>query len=322
MSKSLGNVIAPQEVLKRYGADILRLWAAGCDYAEDVRLSPEILEQVAEQYRKIRNTLRFLLGNLADFDPARDPVPADRMELVDRWAVRRAGAVVAEATAAYDAYEFHKAVRAVSQFCTVDLSNFYLDILKDRLYTWPTGAPARRSAQTALWQCGEGLVRVLAPLLPFTAEEVWEAMGRGREGSSVHLAEWPSAASPADGPDPAWPRFFQLRDLVLKALEQQRGAGVIGDSSEACVRVTVHDPAWGSAVAPLRAALAELLAVSMAEVQDGPGEGPVSVEVRHAPGRKCERCWRYTLDVGQAAAQPGVCARCGEALMSNPQGSR
>ena len=331
MSKSLGNVIAPQDVLTTHGADILRLWVAGCDYTEDIRLSPVILEQSAELYRKLRNTIRYLLGNLSDFDPASQTVPLGRLTSVDRWAVSRAARLIREATAAYEAYEFHKVVRLLAQFCTVDLSNFYLDALKDRLYTYATNDPARRSAQTALAACAEALVTLLAPIAPFTADEAWETYGRWRQAPldrpgltgqvpSVHLADWPAWG---DRHDPAleqsWERFFEVRDVVLKALEQQRVAGLIGDPGEAAVILAIHDAATWEAVQPLEPMLAELLLVSAAQLAYGTGEGIARAEVRRAPGAKCPRCWRYTQDGGRSAEHPALCARCVEVLAVNEQ---
>ena len=323
MSKSLGNVISPQDVLKTYGADVLRLWVASCDYAEDVRLSPSILDQMAELYRKIRNTLRYLLGNLADFDPARDSVPTERLLPVDRWVVGRSAEVLAQATAAYESYEFHKVVRLVSHFCTVDLSNFYLDVVKDRLYTLAPAAAARRSAQTGLYASFQTLVTVIAPLLPFTADEAWEALGKGPV-PNVHLAEWPNIPERPDaGFQAQWDRFFEVRDVVLKALEEQRIAGVIGDPGEAAVTVTTYEDAAWQALQPLAPSLAELLLVSVVALERGRGSRPIhrtgapgaTAQVRRADGKKCARCWRYTLDVGCSGRQPELCARCVEVLM-------
>ncbi|MBI4226910.1 MAG: isoleucine--tRNA ligase [Candidatus Omnitrophica bacterium] len=324
MSKSLGNVIAPQDVLATHGADILRLWVAGCDYADDVRLSPQIVEQVAELYRKIRNTMRFVIGNLADFDPAADRVAPDRLTMVDRWAMARVAGLVEEVTAAYDAYEFHRVVRAVGEFCTVDLSNFYLDLLKDRLYTLPPADPRRRSAQTALWEIYEALVILSAPVMPFTADEAWEALAPRHPTPSVHLAEWPSLPVPGTGVCPvpeiaAMTAFFEVRDIALKALEAQRIAGVIGDPREAAVTITVSSPAQWTALEPLVPGLAELLLTSAAEVVRGTGAGPAQVAVRRAPGTKCARCWRHTVDVGRSAEYPDLCARCVEALTAKEQ---
>ncbi|MBI4314039.1 MAG: class I tRNA ligase family protein, partial [Candidatus Omnitrophica bacterium] len=315
MSKSLGNVIAPQDVMKTQGADILRLWVASCDYAEDVRLSPQILEQVAELYRKIRNTLRYLLGNLADFQPAQDRVEIGQLLPVDRWAVSRCAKVVEEATAAYEAYEFHKVVRVLSQFCTVDLSNFYLDSLKDRLYTFPPKDSARLSAQTALAFVLEALVKVAAPVLIFTADEAWESYGRFSETGNVHSSRWPKWEFLYDAAlEEQWSSFFQVRDIVLKALEEQRNAGVIGDPAEAHVKVTVHvRQVWGR-ISPLIPWMAELLMVSSAQWVQAPGEGIATVFAGHAPGQKCQRCWRYTQDAGRSKEHQGLCARCLGAL--------
>jgi len=312
--------MAPQDVLKTHGADILRLWVASCEYGEDVRLSPQILEQTAELYRKIRNTMRYLLGSLSDFHPERDRVPTASLLPVDRWAVARAAGVMAEAAAAYDRYEFHRVTRAVAQWCIVDLSNFYLDVLKDRLYTLPPGSPLRRSAQTGLYATLDALVTLLAPILPFTTEEVWAAWGRTAERPSVHLADWPStAAAPldaaADGP---WPAFFShVRPAVLKALEATRATGAIGDPSEGDLHVVIHDADVWAALQPLVPTLGELLQVSAIAVTHGPGDGVVTAQVSRAPGRKCRRCWRYTHDVGRSREHPDLCVRCIDTLAVN-----
>jgi len=325
MSKSLGNVIAPQEVLKTHGADILRLWVASCDYAEDVRLSPTILEQAAESYRKIRNTIRYLLGNLADFDSAQHRVPWEAMTPVDQWAIWRTAEVVREATIAYDQSEFHKVVRLLSQFCTVDLSNFYLDVLKDRLYTLSVNDPRRRSAQTALYAAYEALVTLAAPILPFTTDEAWELCGRTTDCPSVHLAGWApirarsqeALGQVAPAFAESWSRFFEVRPIVLKALEEQRAAGVIGGPAEALVVLTVHEASVWQRLQPLMSSMAELLVVSAVEGRQAAGEGMAHAEVRRAPGQKCARCWRYTSDVGRSAGHPDLCARCAEVLAVN-----
>jgi len=334
MSKSLGNVIAPQAVCQRYGADILRLWAASCDYREDVRLSNEILGQVAESYRKLRNTFRYLLANLYDFQPARDRVPVAQLLELDRWALHRTGELLAAVTEAYEACQFHEVVHAVYHYCVLDLSAFYLDALKDRLYTEaPTQRP-RRSAQTVLYAILVSLVKALAPILALTADEVWHLMrntGWVTE-PSVHLALWPQ---PLDVPfeDAAkqrWTTFLSMRDVVMRALEAQRSRGVIGSPLDAQVRLSVATPALAQLCETHRQTLAEAFVVSDVTVQvDGPGSASASevpglsaVSVERAPGQKCQRCWKYLTSVGSSAAHPQLCARCTQVVTAHAAARR
>jgi isoleucyl-tRNA synthetase len=318
MAKSLGNVVAPQEVMQRYGADILRLWVASCDYREDVRLSEAILAQVAESYRKIRNTFRYLLANLYDFNPRTDRVDPARATELDRWALHRAWEVWDQATQAYEAFQFHELVRVIYQYCVVDLSAFYLDALKDRLYTEPPALARRRCAQTALYDILNALVRTLAPVLVVTTDEVWQAMrGAGWvEEPSVHLAEWAVGLErrlDADG-QRRWAAFLSMREPVMKALEESRGQGVIGSPLEARVTLAVRDPALQRECEAHRETLAEAFVVSGVAIQrdSAPsGEGaPVQVTVERAPGKKCQRCWKYLASVGSQAAHPELCERC------------
>ncbi len=320
MSKSLGNVVAPQEVMQRYGADILRLWVASVDYREDVRISEAILGQVAESYRKMRNTFRYLLANLYDFNPQKDRRPAAEFTEVDRWVSDRTRILCETVTQAYDAHQFHDAVRAIYQFCVLDLSSFYLDVLKDRLYTEAAGSSRRRCAQTMLYDILIVLAKLLAPVLAVTSDEVWQLMREAGwvQESSVHLAEWPAA--PAEGLDAAgrsrWARFLSMRDVVMKALEAQRASGLIGSPLEAKVTLDISDRALQQACEASREALAEAFVVSAVEVVAGevgaaagvPGLSGVRVE--RAPGSKCQRCWRYLTSVGSQAAHPQLCERC------------
>ena len=333
MAKSLGNVVAPQEVMERYGADILRLWVASCDYREDVRLSEPILAQVAESYRKIRNTFRYLLANLYDFNPRTDRVdPAQATEL-DRWALHRAWEVWEAATTAYEASQFHELVRGVYQYCVVDLSAFYLDTLKDRLYTEPPALAKRRCAQTVLYDILNALVRALAPVLVVTTDEVWQLMrGAGWvQEPSVHLAQWDAGLQrrlDADG-QRRWTAFLSMRELVMKALEAQRGRGVIGSPLEARVTLAVRDPALQRWCEAHRETLAEAFVVSGVDVRCDPStrpaekrgslgvgeESPVRVTVERAPGKKCQRCWKHLASVGSQAAHPELCERCARVVM-------
>ncbi|MEK7766464.1 MAG: class I tRNA ligase family protein, partial [bacterium] len=307
MSKSRGNVISPQEIIKQYGADILRLWVAAEDYREDIRLSETTLRQMAEGYRRVRNTLRFLLGNMSDLPKAAAPM-RESMQEIDLWAMHRLQKVIGEVGAAYEAYEFHKAWRAIHQFCAVDLSAFYFDVLKDRLYTFRPDDPARRAAQATLDAIFSALVRLLAPIIPFTAEEAWGyrpgVTGRDAPSPSPLLAEFPLS-------DPAWTdqalgerwdRILEIRGQVWQAVEQARREQGLGGSLEARVTLRGAVPAadWPA-----------LLIVSEVEIAGG-APGPVTVE--KARGRKCVRCWRWTEDVGRAAEHPELCARCAEVV--------
>ena len=332
MSKSLGNVIAPQEVIQRYGADILRLWVASSDYRDDVRISEEILAQTAESYRKLRNTFRYLLANLYDFQPARDRVAPDQAGELDRWAWDRAGRLLAQLTEAYERYEFHEVVRAAYHYCVVDLSAFYLDALKDRLYTEGMDGAARRCAQTVLYVILNLLVRTLAPILVATTEEVWQLMREAGwvEEASVHVARWPEPpqyALDADGHE-RWALFAALRERVMKALEEQRSRGVIGSPLEAQVRLTVGTETLRALCEAHRQTLAEAFVVSDVDVRlDGKGTaadaavpGLVQIVIERAPGGKCQRCWKHLPSVGAAAEHPQLCARCAQVVQA-PRGS-
>jgi isoleucyl-tRNA synthetase len=323
MSKSLGNVIAPQDVMRRYGADILRLWVASCDYREDVRISEEILSQTAETYRKIRNTFRYLLSNLADFNPQRDSIRqvASFPEL-DRWASSRARELWEDVLASYEAYQFHEVLRTIYQYCVLDLSGFYLDALKDRLYTEAPASTKRRCAQTTLSVILHLLVKALAPVLVVTTEEVWQTMREAGWVSepSVHLAAWPQAPDSAldDAGRQRWAAFRAIRDVVMKALEAERIKRVIGSPLEAQVTLVVSDQVLRQLCEAHRDTLAEAFVVSRVTVQtNGTAAagsrsvpGLVEVKVERADGGKCERCWKYLTSVGAQAEHPHLCERC------------
>jgi isoleucyl-tRNA synthetase len=327
MSKSIGNVISPQEVLKEHGADVLRLWVATVDFLEDMRLSKEILARNAEAYRKIRNTCRFILGNLTDFDPARDAVPLAQLPDIDRWALHQMNAMRARVVEAYENYQFHIATQSVHRFCAVTLSSLYLDILKDRLYTSAPASAERRAAQTAMRIVIESVTRLMAPVLPFTAEEVWQCLLGRKDGdpivASVHAEEFP-AALPLDEERDMVSRFdrlFEVREEVLKALEIVRNLGTIGNGLEAAV-ILQAPPDLAGLLDQHAALLPTLFIVSRVERGDV-GE-PILVSerfpglrigVRPAPGRKCERCWNVKEDVGADPRLPGVCGRCARAIV-------
>jgi isoleucyl-tRNA synthetase len=331
MSKSLGNSIEPQEIVKQHGADVLRLWVALVDYKEEQRLGKEVLARVVEAYRKLRNTLRYLLQNLGDFNPATDAVAVDQLQEVDRYILSRYAEVAKKILANYDAFDYTPIVQAVTQFAIVDLSAFYLDVSKDRLYTFGAASGARRSVQTAMYIMVDGLVRLLAPILTMTMDEVWRALPNRHE-DSVHLADFPAPADLDRLIDPAlaerWASLIEVRNVVNQALETQRKAKVIGPPLEA--RVTLQTS--GALLDLLRAYEADLpmlfitsqasLAAPTGEtaaagVASGiVGDVPVTVSVARADGVKCQRCWRYVPEVSAEPAFEGICSRCVDALAS------
>jgi len=316
MHKSLGNSIEPDEVIKRHGAEILRLWSASVNFNEDVRISSTIETRLVEAYRKLRNTFRYLLGNLSDFDASSDAVPAAELPEIDQWILLRAEGLVERCRAWYEGFEFHKVYHSVYAFATVDLSAVYFDVLKDRLYTSAARSRARRAAQTALYRLLDALVRLTAPVMSFTAEEVWTHMNR--EGS-VHTAYFPEPAELSAGiPDAAraraanWDRLMEVRDAVLKSLETARNEKLIGAPLEACVRLSANGDLHPLLEEYARE-LPSLFIVSQVELARAE-EGALGVDVRRAGGVKCERCWKYTSDVGSNAHFPTICAPCGAAV--------
>jgi isoleucyl-tRNA synthetase len=314
MHKSTGNAVSPDEVINQSGADILRLWSASAEFTEDVRSSPEILERVADGYRKIRNTARFALGNLNGFDPTRDNIAEDEILEIDRWALAELDAVITRVRAAYEAYEFHTVYHTLYDFSTVTLSARYFDILKDRLYTFAPRNPARRSAQTALYRIADALARLLAPILVFTTDEVWENLpGNGARPASVHLTEFPRAQDEQDQELSArWTQLFEVRDEVLRVLEAARVAKTIGSSLEAAVNITASGKAY-DLLERYAEELRYIFIVSEVELLRAEA-GNVIVKVRRADGQKCERCWNYSTRVGESSRYPTACERCVEAL--------
>jgi isoleucyl-tRNA synthetase len=310
MSKSVGNTIAPEEIIKRYGADVLRLWVAASDYRDDVSLSEQILTGLAEGYRKIRNTVRYALGALDGFDPAKDAVPVDELLPLDRWALTKLVAFAEKMKAAYEEYEFHVAYHATIQLCAVDLSATYFDIIKDRLYTWKRDGKPRRSAQTVLWMIAQDVIRLLAPVLSFTASEAWSYLP-GRPKESVFLAGLPAREPPRDAAalEARYGQLFDVRAVVQGKLEEARRAKLIGSGLEAMVTLRAD----GETLKLLREArdeLPTLFIVSKVVLE----EGRLGAEVARAPGQKCERCWIYAEDVGRDPRHPTVCGKCADAL--------
>ncbi len=314
MSKSVGNVISPHDIIKDSGAEILRLWVAMSEFTEELRVSKEILARVSDVYRKLRNTCRILVANLYDFDPTTDAVPDEALDDVDRFALARFAETARRVTQAYDEYAFSSAAQALNTFAAADLSAFYVDVTKDRMYTLAAGSHARRSTQTAMYIICEGFARLLAPILPVTADTLWQHLP-GQRSASVHLEEFPDVDRFADDSLLArWAQLLEVRNTVLPALEEQRKSKVIGTSLGASVHIT----ASGSVAALLRVhapLLPTLFIVSDVHLAatDAPGEG-LNVTVTKASGVKCERCWRVVSSVRSEPAWMGICERCVEAL--------
>jgi isoleucyl-tRNA synthetase len=325
MSKSLGNAMEPNEIVAKWGADLLRLWVASQDYTSDVRLSEAMISQLAEAYRKIRNTFRFALSNIFDFDPQRDLVPDSELWEMDAWMLRRTGGLVRQSREWYDHFDFHRAYHALHDFCAVDLSAFYFDVLKDRLYTFAPNNRGRRSAQTAVYRIAGALVRLIAPTMVFTSEEVWKYLPHvPGDPESVHMALFPRAEEFESALDEKraenWERLLGVREEVLRALEPLRAAKTISANLEA--RVTLSAP--GGFAALLRKYAAQLPAmfiVSQVELASpngdrapAPGTDGLEVQAGRALGKKCERCWNYSTHVGESRKYPTVCERCVAAL--------
>lgn len=321
MSKSLGNGISPQEILDQYGADILRLWVSSADYRQDMRISKEMFKHLAQNYLKIRNTARYILGNLEGFDPKTDMVAYNDLCELDRWALMKLNDLVAKVIKGYDDYEFHVVLHAIHNFCVVDMSNFYLDVIKDRLYCEEKNGVLRRSAQTAMYEILDALVRMIAPILCFTADEIWQAMPHrdGDDAANIVLNAMPKvnpAWAFAEEASSKWDKLIALRDDVNKALEEARKNKVIGKPLEAWVTVYTDDETAALLETVPADELAALCIVSKLRVIRGNGEGmqgenlPVQIAIERASGDKCERCWMYVDSIGQDSKHPTLCARC------------
>lgn len=317
MHKSTGNAISPNEVVNKSGAEILRLWAAAVDYTQDMRCSEEILLRIVDAYRKFRNTLRYALGNLDGFNPETDSVPESEMLAVDRWALASLDEAATKALKGYENYDFQTVYQTLYHFCTVALSARYFDIIKDRLYILAPKSVERRSAQTALYRVTDTLCRLMSVILAFTTDEAWESLP-GQKLESVHMAEFPKA-SEADHSAflTDWERVFSIRDEVLRKLEEARNAKEIGSSLEAKVVLTV-DADTTRFLMDYFGQLRYLFIVSQVEVHEGDA---LSVLVTKADGEKCERCWNYSVRVGESADYPTVCERCVEALSEIVKGA-
>jgi len=321
MSKSQGNVISPQEIYNQYGAEILRLWVASSDYNEDIRISKEIIARLVEAYRKVRNTARFILGNLYDFNPDKDSVKYEELNSVDKYMLfilEKNKQIIANGYDNKDErYLFHKAYKSIYDFCNNDLSSFYLDMLKDVLYTHGKNSKTRRAAQTVICEVLDSLVRFIAPILTFTAEEIWQHIPKReseRNISSVHLLDWPKSELKWNNDELAndFSKIYELRGVILKSLEEQRSGGKIGSSLEAKLILTLGDNQFNLFNKYFRD-LPFLFIVSQVELKKYE-KGEPKIEVIPAEGQKCARCWNYRIDVGKNDAHPSICLRCVDAI--------
>ena len=314
MHKSLGNGMSPDEVTDKYGADILRIWVASSDYHADIRISQDILKQLSDAYRKIRNTARFILSNLGDFNPDTDSVSVEKLDGIDKWAMARMDEIIEKCKAAYDKFDFHIVYSTMRDFCTIDLSNFYLDILKDRLYVEKADSESRRAAQTVIYNILRTMTLYLAPVISFTAEEIWGYMPRSEkdDAESVFFNKLPekSGVSADEEFMEKWEKIDKLRDIVNKALEEARGQKLIGKSLEAKVTLNCGRD-WYEFAKSVENDLVAAFIVSAVSVEKSEFDG-VDVKVEVAPGEKCERCWTHSDTVGKCAEHPTLCARCAE----------
>jgi len=333
MSKSLGNVVLPSEICEKWGADLLRLWVGSQEYQADVKMSERVMTQLSEAYRKIRNTFRFGLGNLFDFDPLRQALPGERMEEMDRWMLERTADLVKRCREWYASYEFHRIYHAIHDFCVVDLSAFYYDVLKDRLYTKAANNAARRSGQTAIWKITSALVRLAAPLLTFTAEEIWKYLPKAAgEPDSVHIALFPEQTELRTGLAAdkinTWELLARVRGEVLKALEFARNEKkLINSNLEAKVLLNA-DLELKAKLKHYLPQLPGLFIVSQVELLTAGGSADfrseavpgLEVTVQRADGKKCERCWNYSTHVGENSRYPAICERCSAAIAEIERG--
>jgi len=330
MSKQHGNDVDPADIARRLGGEIVRLWVASVDFREDVVGSEKLMQRIAENYKKIRNTFRYILGNLYDFDPASNAVEFSKLQPIDQYMLRQTADMTGDVLRWYKEFGFHKIYQRVNNFCVVELSAFYFDVLKDRLYTAAPNSRARRSAQTVIWKIGETLVRLLAPIMSFTCDELWKQLPSSvARSESVHLSTFLSPEEILEGADQPdarqtteWETLHHVRDQVLKALEDARNAKLIGANLEAQVRLTASDSLY-PVLERHQDDLRFLFIVSSVVVERSPsgnGTGGLAVEVRKAPGEKCERCWNYSTQVGKNPSYPTVCERCSAVLRELEKG--
>ena len=327
MSKSMGNGIDPLDVIKEFGADILRLWVISADYKTDVRISKDIIKQLSEVYRKIRNTARYILGNINDFNPDTDAVKYEDMLEIDKWAMLRLNKLIEKSLNSYNKYEYHILYHALHNFCVVDMSNFYLDIIKDRLYTEKADSVARRSAQTVMFEILDAMVKLLAPVLAFTAEEIWQFMPHktSDDAESILFNDMPSVNAKYEDAalEEKWNRILEIRSDVSKAMEIARASKVIGQSLNALVTIYANDKN-AEFLNSIKEDLETIFIVSAVEIKSEPeAEGKevfqgeqkgISIQITKAPGEKCERCWIYSETIGQNTEHPSICSRCSSVI--------
>jgi isoleucyl-tRNA synthetase len=328
MSKSLGNALSPDDLLKTFGADILRLWVAFSDYNYDINISNEILQRVSDAYRKIRNTLRFIIGNLSDYEHEKNKLDYEELLEVDQWALDALKQTYDECLQFYDEYDFHKVIQKIYHFCTVSMSSFYLDVLKDRLYTWAVDCRERRSAQNVFYIIADVLTRLISPILAFTAEEVYGFLPHAQKKESVFLTALDESLSSDKWINATirnnWNKISEVRDAVLKALEEKRINKEIGNALEARVKISTTDPDILKLLNQYKDYLADIFIVSVVEIEEADksqvkevkeeGELNLMVKVEKFQGSKCPRCWRYVKEFSEVDGYEKVCLRCKEAI--------
>jgi isoleucyl-tRNA synthetase len=325
MSKSVGNVVAPDSIIKQYGADVLRLWVASADYTGDVSISNNIIKQLSDAYRRIRNTCRFMLGNFSDFDVIKDMRSINEMSELDRFILHRLHYVVKRCIDSYEKYEFHTIYHTLHNFCTVDLSAFYLDIIKDRLYTSPAGDPLRRDAQSVMYIILNAVVKIMAPILPFTADEIYQHMPHDDDKKeSIHLEPMVKLDDKWEDEKLAhiWENIRSLRAEVTKALEEARKDKLIGHPLDASLEIMLSDTQLKEQIGNLTENLNDIFIVSQAKLVDtiddtayhGQDIEGLAIKVYKAAGEKCERCWRFDETIGNDSEHPTACERCSDAL--------
>ena len=328
MSKSVGNVVAPQDIIKVYGADILRLWCASVDYREDVKISDNILKQMAEAYRRVRNTARYILGNSADFNPATDAVAYEDLMEIDKWALNKLERLKRTVTESYEKYEFYNLFQEIHYFSGIDMSAFYLDIIKDRLYAEKADSKERRAAQTVMSEVLVTLTKMVAPILSFTAEEIWETLPESlKDSESVLLTDWyvNNDKYLNDELDTKWEEISKLRKDVNKTLELARQGEnkIIGNSLDAKVILNADNAELAKFLEENKEILEEVFIVSQLVITNekddsfvkGEEQEALYIKVEHADGEKCERCWKYSTELGTNSEHPTVCPRCTTALV-------
>jgi isoleucyl-tRNA synthetase len=321
-SKSAKNYVPPENLIKKNGAEVLRMWVASEDYRDDIRFSDEILTRIVEGYRKLRNTARYILGNLYDFDPTKDVVPMRDLTEIDRWALSELARVAKRILDSYEKFEFHAISQQLNRFCTVEMSAFYLDILKDRLYAEKKDGLLRRSAQTTLWHILDAMVKLMAPILSFTADEIWKVMPHDAGvADEIFLSEFPEFPEPDAELLSRWSRLMGMRGAVMKSLEAARADRFIGNSLASKVTIECSDEAKAF-LESFGDSLPDLFIVSEVEFGKAAGKYMLAsdeienfkVSVEKADGGKCERCWKYSTSVGSDSANPNICARCAAVL--------